>query len=145
MNPNLTFTREFRVERSGRGRRRFRDPRLTPDVPRGTIPRVTKLMALALRFDQLIRDGLVADQAELARLGHVSRPRVTQIMNFLNLAPDIQEELLFLPRTERGCDPISEHDVRPIAGTMDWRKQRRMLSALIGKQLARVDTIPLQD
>ena len=68
----------------------------------GRIPRVARLMALAIRFDQLIRDGVVADQAELARVGHVSRARLTQIMNLLNLAPDIQEDLLFLAVTERG-------------------------------------------
>jgi len=44
------------------------------------------LLALAIRLDQLIRDGVVADQAELARLGHVSRARLTQIMNLLYLA-----------------------------------------------------------
>ncbi len=49
-------------------------------------------MALAIYFDQLISEGVVADQAEIARLGHVSRARVTQIMNLLSLAPDIQEE-----------------------------------------------------
>ena len=54
-------------------------------------------MALAIRFDQLIRDGVLADQAEIAKLGRVSRARLTQIMNLLNLAPSIQEEILFLP------------------------------------------------
>ena len=83
-------------------------------------------MALAIRFDQLLRDGVVADYAELARLTHVSRARITQIMNLLNLAPDIQEAILFLPRVESGRDPIREHAVRPIAATSDWRKQRRM-------------------
>jgi len=52
-------------------------------------------MALAIRFDDLIRRGEVRDYADLARLGHVSRARITQIMNLLNLAPDIQERLLF--------------------------------------------------
>ena len=66
---------------------------------------MTKIMALAIRFDQLIRDGEVA---ELARVGHVSRARFTQIMNLLCLAPDIQEELLFLPTIERGRDAITE-------------------------------------
>jgi hypothetical protein len=47
----------------------------------------------------------VTDYADLARLGHVTRARVTQIMNLLNLAPDIQEELVFLPKTIRGRDP----------------------------------------
>jgi len=68
----------------------------------------------------------VADYAEIARLGHVTRARVTQIMNLLHLAPDIQEEILFLPRTERGRDPIRERHVRPIAAELDWRKQRKM-------------------
>ncbi len=36
-------------------------------------------------------------QAEPARLGHESRARLTQIMNLLNVAPDIQEELLCTP------------------------------------------------
>ena len=57
-----------------------------------------KGLALAIRFDQLIRDGVVTDQAELARLGHVSRARLTQIMNLLNLAPDIFEALFILSR-----------------------------------------------
>ena len=57
-------------------------------------------MALAIRFDQLIRDGVVADQTELARLGHVSRARLSQIMNLTNLAPDLQEQILHLPRVE---------------------------------------------
>lgn len=51
--------------------------------------------------------------AGLARLGHVTRARVTQIMNLLNLAPDIQEEILFLPRTLKGRDPIRERHLRP--------------------------------
>jgi hypothetical protein len=83
-------------------------------------------MALAIRLDQLIRDGAVADQAELARLGHVTRARLTQIMNLLCLAPDIQEQILFLPTTERGRDTLTEKQLRPIAGVPDWGKQHRM-------------------
>lgn len=59
-------------------------------------------MALAIKFDGLLRDGKVADQSELARLAHVTQPRMTQIMNLLHLARDIQEELLFLPLSPRG-------------------------------------------
>ena len=89
-------------------------------------------MALAIRMDRLIREDHVGDYAELARMGHVSRARVTQVMNLNFLAPDIQEDLLFLPRVERGRDPIREHAVRPIAATPDWWKQRRMWAALRG-------------
>jgi hypothetical protein len=81
-------------------------------------------MALAIRFDRLLRQGVVADYTALARLGHVSRARVTQIMNLLCLAPDLQETLLFMPRTERGRDPIILRDLQPIAAVLDWREQR---------------------
>ena len=52
-------------------------------------------------------------------------------MNLLQLAPEIQEALLFLPRTERGRDPISERHIRPIATELDWRRQRKMWARLI--------------
>jgi hypothetical protein len=83
-------------------------------------------MALAIRSDQLIRDGAVADQAELARLGHVTRARLTQIMNLLYLAPDLQEEILFLPSFERGRNQLTEKQLRPIAARASWCRQRRM-------------------
>jgi len=81
-------------------------------------------LAVAIRLDQLIRD--VADEAELARLGHVTRARLTQIMNLLNLAPDVQEQILFLPTFERGRNPLTEKQLRPIAATPSWNKQRQM-------------------
>jgi hypothetical protein len=56
------------------------------------LPRIARLVALAIRFDQLLRSGTVEDYAELAHLGRVSRARVTQIMNLLNLAPDYPGE-----------------------------------------------------
>lgn len=104
--------------------RKCRQKRQVTPAPR--VPRVARLMALAIRLDQLIRDGTVADQAELARLGHVSRARLTQIMNLLCMAPDIQEQVLFLPLTERGRDAITERHLRPIAAEASWKKQRRM-------------------
>ena len=69
-------------------------------------------MALATRFDQLIRDGVVTDYADLARLGHVTGARMSQIVNLLNLAPDIQEALLSLPQLECGKDPVTEWVLR---------------------------------
>ena len=66
-----------------------------------------------------------------ARLGQVTRARMTQIMNLLQLAPDIQEELLFLPRIERGDALVHERQLRPIAAVPDWQKQRKMWKGLI--------------
>lgn len=92
----------------------------------GNIPRVSKLMALAIRYDRLVGRGEVRDYADLARLGYVTRARITQIMNLLNLAPDIQEAILFLPRTVKGRDPIKEKVMRPIAAIPHWTRQRKM-------------------
>jgi len=97
-----------------------------PEVPKpvGRIPRVSKLMALAIRFERLLREGKVAGHTELARLAHVTQPRMTQIMNLLYLAPDIQEEILHLPPVTQGRDPITERHLRRIAQVVSWRMQR---------------------
>ena len=102
----------------------------------GNLPRVSKLMALAIRFDGLVRRGEVRDYADLARLGYVTRARITQIMNLLNLAPDIQEAILFLPRTVKGRDQIREKEVRPIAAVAHWSRQRKIWAKLTAERMS---------
>jgi hypothetical protein len=92
---------------------------------------VSRFTALAIWIDEPIRHGAVADQAELARLGHVTRARLTQIMNLLSLSPEIQEAILLLPPTERGCDAVAERDLRPIAAIPSWKRQRQMWKRLL--------------
>jgi hypothetical protein len=89
------------------------------------VPRLARLMALALRCDGLVRSGQVKNFAELARLGHVSRARLSQIMSLVQLAPDLQEELLFRGRPERGRDPWHLRLLLPITAVLCWREQRR--------------------
>ncbi len=101
-----------------------------PSEP-GRIPRISRLMALAIRFENLIQRGEVRDLAELARLGHISRARVTQVMNLLHLAPEIQEEILFLPKFTYGHDRITERSMRKVAVEVSWTVQRRMWKELI--------------
>ena len=74
-------------------------------VEPGRVPRISRLMALAIRFDELIARGDIKNYAQLARLGHITRARVTQIMNLLHLAPDLQEQILLLPRIQAGRRP----------------------------------------
>ena len=126
-----TVTRTLHFQNGTKGRKRIeREPPATQQVTPGKIPRISRLMALAIRFDRMIREGEVADQTELARLARVSQPRMTQIMNLLHLAPDIQEALLLLPRVERGKDPITERDLRPLVAEVDWARQRVMWGEL---------------
>jgi len=132
MPEQLTVTKKVHFASATRGKRHLQaGPKPAPRIGTGRVPRISRLMALAIKFDGLLKSGAVRDQAELAELGHVSRPRVTQIMNLLYLAPDIQEEILFLPRVASGRDPISEHDVRPIAAIVGWDEQRLKWKSLI--------------
>jgi hypothetical protein len=111
----------------------------TPPVRRtktqaGRLPRIARLMALAIRFDQLLRIGTVKNYADLAHLGRVSRARITQIMNLLNLAPDIQESLLFLEPVRSWRDALHERAVREVVEEISWARQRQIFAGLLSRQ-----------
>ena len=114
------------------------EPACKPDS-QGRLPRIARLMALALRFEEMLRRGEVRDHAQIARLGHVSRARITQIMNLLNLAPDIQEALLFLEPMRIWRDTLSERLCRDMVREPEWTRQRAMFARLLatsgGKRL----------
>ncbi len=106
---------------------RFKTPRVRPqatDVASRShvrrVPRISRLMALAIKFDGLVRSGLIRNYSELAKLGNVTRARVTQIMNLNLLAPSIQEKLLFW---EVGRAP-TVGEMQKVAGTVAWKDQQ---------------------
>jgi hypothetical protein len=98
-----------------------------PTRPRGRIPRVARLLALAHHFDELLKTGAVETQAELAELAKLTPARVTQIMNLLGLAPDSQEEVFFLPPVTEGRPTVSERDLRQVLKKAVWSEQRARL------------------
>ncbi len=91
---SITIETDFHITTGRSGNKRLRSGTTPP--PRPIPPRILRLMALAIHFDGLIREGVVKNYADLAQLGCVSRARITQNMNLLNLPPWKQEELLFL-------------------------------------------------
>ena len=93
-------------------------------APVEPVPRITRLLALALKFEELIRSGTVSNYAAVAQVAHVSRSRVTQMTGLLNLAPDIQEEILFLPAAGASRLRISEPSLRRLTATLLWNQQR---------------------
>src|SRR3954464_18853 len=97
---------------------------------RGRTPRISPLMALAIRFDGLLWQGAVRNYRELAEAGHVSRTRLSQILQLNHLAPEIQEQLLFLPPIRRGPDPLLERHLRAVARLADWEGQKQRFRAL---------------
>jgi hypothetical protein len=129
MSDELIVRRTFHVDRERRGRKKLRSG---PEVLPERVPRIARLMALAIRFDRLVSTGAVSNQAELARLGHVSRARITQIMNLALLAPDIQEQLLFLSPDNCGRARLRLSQLQPIARICNWQEQRRLWAALTG-------------
>lgn len=87
------------------------------------IPRITRLMALAIKFEDMIARGEVRDYAEIARLGFVTRARLTQIMNLLLLAPEIQEAILM----QAGIPDFmttGETKLRRLTTIADWGQQK---------------------
>ncbi|MBX9677769.1 MAG: hypothetical protein K2X38_03315 [Gemmataceae bacterium] len=128
----MTIECDFHVGRAAKGRQTFFAGPET-EMPKGRLPKVTRWMALAIKLDGLVRSGSIVSYSEVAALGHVTRARVSQIMNLLNLAPDIQEAILFLPAVDRGRDPVILADLQPIAAEMDWAKQRKMWRRMVGR------------
>ena len=78
--------------------------------------------------------------AQLARYGHVTRARLTQIMNLRLLAPDIQEQILHLPRTVKDRAAIKYDDVAPLIQIPNWQRQRRRWAVLLDKRAAGEET-----
>jgi hypothetical protein len=125
MTERVTINRPFHVAIKRSGTKQIQSGAIVVTTA-GRVPRISRLLALAHHCLRLVQSGAIINQSELAHFGQISTTRMTQIMWLDNLAPDIQEEILFLPRTTQGRDPIKEADLRPIAKTLDWNKQRKM-------------------
>ena len=128
--PSIAFKMHLGNGRAGHRRARKGPTPKPKPRPAGQIPRVARLLALAHHFDDMIREGVVKDQAEIARLMKVTRARVTQIMNLLYLAPDIQEEILFLVIEPGDGQPVSPRRIRHIVAEAEWGRQRELWRAL---------------
>ena len=112
---------QFKLHASAR---RERETVAEPVSLRGRLPRVTQVLALAIQFHDMIQRGEARDYADLARLGCITRERMSQIMELIWLAPDIQQEILEFPTNKTGRFPISEVAARRVAAGLDWAEQR---------------------
>jgi hypothetical protein len=127
----ITVKKKVFFTRGERGRKRITDkPSPSQVVPPGRVPRLSRVMALAIEFEKLLRAGAVSDTVVLANLARVTQPRITQVLNMLHLAPAIQEELLFLPLVARGRDPIHEKHLRRACAEPSFDKQHQMWNVL---------------
>lgn len=122
--------------RKPKGESKPKDAPLEPEPTpkrRGKIPRISRLTALGIRMDEMLKRGEAEDTLHLAEMCKVSQPRVTQILSLSLLAPDIQEALLFLPRETVGKTKIHETKLRPIAKEVTWERQRELWRQLLAE------------
>jgi hypothetical protein len=106
-------------------------PTKAPAGPK--VARVARLLALAHKFQGMLDRGEVESMADLARLGRVSRARITQIMDLLMLAPEIQEELLL------GADHLGLRDVLSVVKQIEWIHQRAAFRKQSSSPLQRIE------
>ena len=97
--------------------------------PLGRAPRIARLLALAHKLDAMVRSGEISGYSELARLGHISPARLTQIMVLLHLAPTIQEYILFVSPAD--AQFITELELRTIAREPRWDRQRELFKRFL--------------
>jgi hypothetical protein len=125
-----TIKRKVEFKINARSRRTIEpatdDALATKPTRKGKIPRVSRLMALAIKFDDMIRTGEAKDATELAILYDITQPRMSQIRALSLLAPDIQETLLNLPLETAGRSQIHEKLLRPISAEISFDRQREM-------------------
>ena len=87
-------------------------------------PRVVELLRKATEWKDLTESGKIASQAEIARREGITRARVTQVLDLLRLAPEIQEKILTLtdPLHRR---PMTGRMLRPIGAIANQHDQLR--------------------
>jgi hypothetical protein len=85
---------------------------------------MARQLALAHALQRQVDAGEFTNYADLARALGFTRARVTQIMDLLLIAPDIQEEILFL-ETKPGAPQLSERSIRfELLHATTWAEQR---------------------
>lgn len=95
------------------------------------IPRISRLMALAIKYEQLTTNGAINNQDALAQLAGVDRSQISRILRLRLLSPCIQEQLLSLPDAEEGNDSIPWKDIRPITRIHSWDEQWKQFESLL--------------
>ncbi|MBL7046504.1 MAG: hypothetical protein ISR95_02550 [Candidatus Marinimicrobia bacterium] len=92
----------------------------------GKVPTVSRMMALACFYEQLIKDGKIKSVSDIGRLEGVTQQRVSQVMSLLWLSPKLQERLLFLPKQTAPNQFITAEKAIQIAKEMDFERQEKL-------------------
>ena len=96
---------------------RLHDQGKSDSLPSPPVSRVARMLALAHYIDRLVENGGIKDYAEVARRLEITRARMAQITNLLNLSPYLQESIL------SGEIKVSERRLRSTLKHVDWQSQ----------------------
>lgn len=118
----ITVHKKLSIISVNKGRKRLKQKQESSPEPKAKIPRISRLMALAIKYQGMLDRGEVSGITELARLCHVTQPRMSQILHLNSLSPTIQEQLLFLPG-ESGKPEIHEKMLRTVSAQIVWSYQ----------------------
>ncbi|MBN1653364.1 MAG: hypothetical protein JXA30_06260 [Deltaproteobacteria bacterium] len=88
------------------------------------------MLALAHKIQDAIDRGVVCDHVDAAQKLGLTGGRVTQLLDLTLLAPDIQEQLLFVESID-GVEPVSERSIRRVLRFEAWEEQRKAFDLLI--------------
>jgi hypothetical protein len=91
--------------------------------------RVAQQLALAHHLQAAIDRGAIADRADVARKLGLTRARVTQLLDLLLLAPDLQDLVLALEAVD-AAEPMAERTLRSVAHAGTWVEQRAAWEAV---------------
>jgi hypothetical protein len=127
------FTGSIFRTRAGMGLRFDDEPPPPPPEPVIRPAKVARMLALAHKLQRAIDRGEYESRADLARAYGLSRARITQLMDLLLLAPDIQEKVLFLESVD-GREPFGEPRLRRVTLAEGWAGQRDAMQEI--RQLA---------
>lgn len=123
----ITVHKKLSITNANKGRKRLKPKHERGPEPQAKVPRISRLMALAIKYQGMLDRGEVSGVTELAKLCHVTQPRMSQILNLNLLCPSIQEQLLFLPPHASGKRAIHERKLRAVCREIDWLTQKRVM------------------
>jgi len=85
------------------------------------VTKLARMLALAHYIERAIERGVIKGNSDAARVLGLSRARLTQVMNLLLLAPEVQARIL------AGEIATTEHDLRQVVKVADWKTQTEAL------------------
>ncbi|MDP8266845.1 MAG: hypothetical protein P9M07_07890, partial [Candidatus Aceula meridiana] len=105
--------------------------KIDPKKEFAKLPALKQLLLLVHQIHGFVDSGKAANFKEISEWTGLSHSRICQIMNFLNLCPEIQEDILF--GDNDAIHKIPEYKTRPICKESDQEIQQKMWQKIVAR------------